>query len=385
MPQNNSQLRVAFNAVPLLSPLTGIGQYVKSLLMGLEQRQDVQSFKFYAKGWSDEIREQPLPASVLRWKSILRKVMPNAYGVSRMVQQFRFSDGLSAFKPDVYHEPNFLAYKFDGPTVITVHDLSWIRFPEMHPIERVRAMDKLFEPALRRATRVITDSSFVKHELINVFGVNPDVIDPIYLGTDSIFKPRTSAEMESVLKGLGLTDGKYLLAVGTLEPRKNLQAALNAYALLPEQLRKIYPLILVGMKGWKTDALEERLAPMLASGQVRQLGYLTREQLTIVTAGATAMVYPSVYEGFGLPPLESMSCGVPVIASNVSSIPEVVGDSGVLLDPSDIDGLALSMRELIEDTALRAQLSKKALLRSQTFSWERCVNQTMDVYRAAIA
>jgi alpha-1,3-rhamnosyl/mannosyltransferase len=384
MNSHNSQIRVAFNGVPLLSPLTGVGQYAKSLLNGFRKRKDIQFLNFYAKGWSDEICEQSLSASVMRWKSIIKKVIPNAYGVSRVVQQFRFTNGLSKFKPDVYHEPNFLAYKFDGPTVITVHDLSWVRFPEMHPIDRVRAMDKLFEPALRRANRVITDSYFVKQELIDVFGINPNVVTPVHLGADDLFKP-IGIQMGSVLEKLWLSQGKYLLAVGTLEPRKNLQVALEAYAMLPNELRENYPLVLVGMKGWKTSALEKKLAPMLASGQVRQLGYLTREELAIVTAGATAMVYPSVYEGFGLPLLESMSCGVPVIASNVSSVPEVVGDSGVLLDPADIHGFALSMQELMEDSAQRSRLSEKALLRSQIFSWEHCVDQTVGVYRAALA
>jgi glycosyltransferase involved in cell wall biosynthesis len=182
-----------------------------------------------------------------------------------------------------------------------------------------------------------------------------------------------------------LTHGRYLLAVGTLEPRKNLQVALEAFASLPASLRERFPLVLVGMKGWKTSALEQKLAPMVASGQVRQLGYLSRQDLATVMAGATAMVYPSVYEGFGLPPLESMACGVPVIASNVSSIPEVVGDSGLLIDPSDAQALALKMVQLLEDEVLRSQLADRALARSQLFSWAKCTDQTVDVYKAAVA
>ena len=319
------------------------------------------------------------------WKEVARKIVPNAYDIIRWGRQLRFSSGTQKFKPDIYHEPSFLAYRFDGPSVITVHDLSWIRYPQTHPVARVRAMDKFFEPGLRRASRVITDSEFIKQELIEVFGIRPEIIHPVLLGADDLFQPQDAAQTQSVLQGLSLTHGRYLLAVGTLEPRKNLQVALEAYESLPAKLRKRFPLVLVGMRGWKTSSLEQKLAPMVASCQVRQLGYLSREDLATVMAGATAMVYPSIYEGFGLPPLESMACGVPVIASDVSSIPEVVGDSGLLIDPADAQALALKMAQLLEDEVLRLLLADRALARSQLFSWAKCTDQTVDVYKAAVA
>lgn len=378
-------LRLAFNGIPLLSPLTGIGQYSKNLLQSLDVRSDVKSLKFYGMSWSDQIRTPDLSLTSRSLKPLIRNAFPYAYDVNRQLQQWCFSSGLRYIKPDVYHEPNFLAYRFDGPSVITVHDLSWIRYPEMHPIGRVRAINKYFEPGLRRASRIITDSAFVMHELIDVFGIRPEIIKPVLLGVDSLFVPRLPGETASLLDGLSLIHGQYLLAVGTLEPRKNLQQALNAYASLPISLRQRFPLVLVGMKGWLTQDLEKKMAPMVASGQVRLLGYLSRKDLAFVMSGATALVYPSVYEGFGLPPLESMSCGVPVIASNASSIPEVVGDTGILIDPADAAELSQSMMRLIEDDKLRVDLASKALERSKTFSWARCANETVGVYRTAIA
>jgi alpha-1,3-rhamnosyl/mannosyltransferase len=301
------------------------------------------------------------------------------------LQQWCFSSGLQSYKPDIYHEPNFLAFQFDGPTVITVHDLSWVRYPEMHPIERVRAINKNFEPSLRRASRIITDSVFVKQELIEVFGVRPEIIHPVLLGVESLFFPRASIQTAAVLSGLSLNHGRYLLTVGTLEPRKNLELTLEAYASLPNRLRERFPLVLVGMKGWHTAGLEKMLTPLVAGGQVRQLGYLSREDLAVVVSGAIAMVYPSIYEGFGLPPLESMSCAVPVIASNASSIPEVVGETGLLIDPTDVVGLANCMIRFMEDNVLRSNLASKALARSKSFSWARCADETVSVYRAALA
>lgn len=378
-------LRVAFNGVPLLSPLTGIGQYSKSLLLSLDARTDVNTFKFYGMSWSDEIRTPSLSAASKNLKPLIRKYVPYAYDVNRQLQQWCFSSELRQIPPDVYHEPNFLAYKFDGPSVITVHDLSWIRYPEMHPIERVRAINKNFESGLRRASRIITDSVFVKQELIEVFGIRSEIIQPVALGVDNLFVPRAPTETASVLNELSLSHGQYLLAVGTLEPRKNLELTLKAYASLSSRLRLRFPLVLVGMKGWHTADLEKRLAPMVANGQVRQLGYLSRENLAVVMSGATAMLYPSVYEGFGLPPLESMSCGVPVVASNASSIPEVVGDTGLLIDPADVFELAQCMIRLMEDEVLRSNLASKALERSKAFSWARCADETVAVYRAARA
>jgi glycosyltransferase involved in cell wall biosynthesis len=161
--------------------------------------------------------------------------------------------------------------------------------------------------------------------------------------------------------------------------------ALQAFMRLAPGIRKRFPLVLVGMKGWHTSALEGQIAPLLAAGEVRQLGYLTRADLAMIISGATTLVYPSVYEGFGLPPLEAMACGVPVIASNVSSLPEVVGNTGLLIDPHDVDGLTRAIEMFLGTPELRQQLSQKALNRSALFTWERCVEQTIDAYRSVVA
>ncbi|WP_234483511.1 glycosyltransferase family 4 protein [Noviherbaspirillum pedocola] len=376
-------MRLAFNATSLLSPLTGIGQYSRQLALGLKRRNDIDASFFYGAAWQKEVRNEAMPgaATVLPW---IRKHVPLSYTLRRFIQEHRFDAGTRLQKFDVYHEPNILPLPFDGPNVVTVHDLSWIRFPEMHPMERVRAMNKYFEPGLHRATVVLTDSEFVKREVVETFGIDPERIQPIPLGVESLFRPRSAHEIRATLERNGLAYGKYLLAVGTLEPRKNLSLALRSYARLPERVRKHFPLVLVGMKGWLTSSLETQLAPMLQSGEVKQLGYLTREELAYVIAGATSLVYPSVYEGFGLPPLEAMASAVPVIASNVSSIPEVVGDTGILIDPLDVGAATDAMRSLIDDDNLREKLALKALERSRDFTWEKCIDRTIQSYYQAI-
>ena len=376
-------MQVAFNATALLSPLTGIGQYAHHLALGLQQLGDVNANFFYGSGWSAEVRTKPLP-SVTTIKTLVRRLLPNSYGVARAIQQHQFSKGARRTRYDIYHEPNFLAYRFEGPSAITVHDLSWIRFPEMHPVERVRAMDKYFQPGLERASLILTDSEFVKHELMDVFGVKPERIRPVLLGVEALFYPRSADETRAVLDAHGLVHGQYILAVGTLEPRKNLAVALRAFMQLAPALRQRFPLVLVGMKGWHTSALEQQIAPLIAAGEIRQLGYLPREDLAKIIAGATTLIYPSIYEGFGLPPLEAMACGVPVITSNVSSIPEVVGETGLMLDPQDVDGFARGMETLLTAPEVREAMARKALARSAQFTWASCVSQTVEAYRLVL-
>jgi len=377
-------LKVVFNGTALLSPLTGIGQYAYHLARSLQHQElDVDLHLFYATAFAREVRSgTPLHVGQARqWG----RRLPYAYEISRWIKQQHFNRGGRRHQFHLYHEPNFLAYQFEGPSVVTVHDLSWIRYPHTHPVERVNAMEKYFEPGLRRASLLLTDSEFVKRELIDVFGVEPARIVPVALGLDPIFKPMTAQQTHAVLTANQLDHGSYFLSVGTMEPRKNIETTVAAYGRLPEAVRKRHPLVIVGLRGWRTTSMEKMLAPLVASGQVRTLGYLERSDLATVTAGALAMVYPSLYEGFGLPPLEAMGCGVPAITSNVSSLPEVVGDTGLMMDPLDIDALARAMELLASDPELHAALASKAQARAAQFTWSRCASETAAAYRVAAA
>jgi glycosyltransferase involved in cell wall biosynthesis len=374
-------MNLAFNATALLRPLTGIGRYSSHLAQGLLTRHSLNMDFFYGAFWGKQLRSSPATqmAAALPW---LRRHVPYSYELRRWLQNSRFDAHVRRQKFDVYHEPNILPMRFDGPTVITVHDLSWIRHPEAHPTERVKDMNRHFESGLRQANAIITDSEFVKRELMEVFGVASERITPILLGVEAMFTPLAPAETQAVLAQHRLTHGQYFLALGTLEPRKNLSLALRAHQQLPAQTRQRYPLVLIGMQGWHTAELERQMAPLVQVGEVRHVGYVPSLELATIMAGATALVYPSLYEGFGLPPLEAMACGVPVICANTSSLPEVVGDAGVLIDPRDEGALASAMRRMADDPATRADLSGKAALRAREFTWGRCADQTMAVYRS---
>jgi len=373
-------MRIAFNATALLSPLTGIGQYCRHLALGLLNSQDIEANFFYGAFWNKAVRDAPMPGAVklFPW---LRNNMPFSYALRRIVQNHRFAAQAKKQRFDIYHEPNILPLSHDGLTIVTVHDLSWIRYPQAHPVQRIRAMNKYFESGLHRASLILTDSEFVKQELMELCGIESERIRAVPLGVEKLFRPQSSEAIFETLSLYGLVHGQYLLAVGTLEPRKNLQVALRAFSQLAPDIRKRYPLVLVGMKGWLNSELEKQMAPLICAGQVRLLGYVSREQLAAIIAGALTLIYPSIYEGFGLPPLEAMASGVPVIASQAASIPEVVGDTGILIHPHDDKALADAIQQLISSPELREQLARKARARSLRFSWEGCVEQTIDTYR----
>ena len=376
-------MRIALNTTPLLTPLTGIGQYVWHLANAMAQQGDVKAHYYYGLNWSDTLSQQTLPTRSNALRSIVRAI-PYAYELRRWVQSQGFRRHAKALGCELYHEPNFLALPFEGPMVLTVHDLSWIRYPKAHPIERVRAMTHHFEPSLNRASQIIAVSEFVKGEIIEVFGIDPNRIHTIAHGVEPLFHPRTQDQTRTVMEKFSLVHGNYFLAVGTLEPRKNLVRAIRAYQRLPLRLREKLPLVLAGMKGWLNDELEQEMAPLIAKGQLMLPGYLERDDLATLVAGARALVFPSIYEGFGLPLIEAMASGVPVLTSNVSSLPEVAQDAGILFDPLDEVAIAQAMLTIAEDHALHQELTAKALAMAPSFTWGKCAAETTEVYRLAM-
>ena len=191
----------------------------------------------------------------------------------------------------------------------------------------------------------------------------------------------TAAQRQACLAGMGLEAGRYFLFASTLEPRKNLRTLLAAYAGLPADLRRRYPLVLAGQMGWGSADFEEDVRKALARGDVRLTGYLTNADLACLYGGARAFVYPSVYEGFGLPPVEAQGFGIPVITSNCSCMPEVTGEGALHVDPDDAEALGAAMTLLARDDARHAALAQLALVNAGRFSWERTASETLAVYR----
>lgn len=382
-------LRVAVNATPLLRPLTGIGNYIVELGRALATTGEVDTHSFYGTHWRHEA-PAPLPrssqeAATRRLRELVKPLLPFARAMRDAQQRLSFGRGLRRRAIDVYHEPNYVPLSYDVPVVTTVHDLSWLRYPETHPKDRVRWLTEAVPKALNRSRLVIADSEYVRSEIIAEFGLPSARVVTIPLGASNQFRPRDALSTEPVLRTLGLAHGGYVLIVATLEPRKNLGHALAAYAQLPLEQRKRYQLVVAGAKGWRAHRLERMLRSKAAAGEVCYLGYVEGAQLPALYAGAAAFLFPSLYEGFGLPPLEAMASGVPVLVSDRSALPEVVAEGGVMFDPDNIDDITAKLAATLGDPNERVLLASRGVSRAREFTWERCAERTLAVYRDAVS
>jgi alpha-1,3-rhamnosyl/mannosyltransferase len=217
--------------------------------------------------------------------------------------------------------------------------------------------------------------------VLKLLPVDPARVTVVPEGVAADFTPGAAAGAPARLAPLGLRAGEYLLFLGTIEPRKNLRRVLQALELAG---RDVGPLVVAGGGGWNNEPTVKELARLERAGRVKRLGYVSGDCRPLLVAGARALVYPSLYEGFGLPPLEAMACGTPVLTSNVSSLPEVVGDAAVLVDPCDVGALAAAIRRLWHDDGLRADLRARGLARARRFRWDVTARLTLDVYAAAL-
>ena len=373
------RIRLAVNAVPLRSPLTGVGQYIRHLMAAIEARGDAEIRYFYGTHWGRQLIASPVSA-VDRAKRFVKRTVPRPYVVMRTVQRPVFAAGVVAFRPQVYHEPNYVSFPFRGPTVVTVHDLSFVHFPTLQPRDRVEHLERYLAATLADAAHILTDSEAVRQEAIAHFGLDPGRVTAIHLGVDSAFIPRQKMECTEILARYDLRYGEYVLAVGTLEPRKNLAATIRAFSALPERLRRSAPLVVAGPRGWLSEDIESLIRGAEAAGWLRFLGYVSQADLPIIYAGARLFVYPSRYEGFGLPVIEAMASGVPVITSSVSCLPEVAGTAAELAHPDDEQGLRTRLARLLDDESRRAELRSLGLARAQRFTWQRCAEETVAVY-----
>ena len=270
-------LRVAFNATPLLSPLTGVGQYIVNLGIALAATCDVDLYSFYGYRWRHEAPAPPPDdwrhRGARRLRDAIKPFIPLKRPLRLLQQQVQFARGIRRNAIDVYHEPNYIPLRCEAPVVITVHDLSWLHYPQMHPADRVRWLNRSLPAALERAAAILVDSEYVRGEIRHTFAVDDARIHTAHLGVSSDFCPRDANDTRAVLDPLELGHGRYVLTVGTIEPRKNLQHVLAAYAQLSAPVRERYPLVIAGAKGWRSEHLERELRALIDRGTVRFLGH----------------------------------------------------------------------------------------------------------------
>ncbi|SDK91993.1 glycosyltransferase family 4 protein [Pseudomonas indica] len=376
-------MRIALNARILQAPRTGIGQYVVELVQALRGQDDIELRLFDGWRWGECLPEACLPGYG-RWSGLIKRCVPGAYALRRWVEQGRFERGVTKRSVDLYHEPSLWPLAFEGPMVMTLHDLTHVRYPETQPRDRLAEIERHVPRAVERARRILVDSQFVADELVDHYGLARKHLVVAPLGYSARFHPRETEDLREALRPFGVLPGRYLLCVGTLEPRKNLSLVLRAHRRLPVSIRAHYPLLIAGMAGWKSEGFAEELAKGMADGGVRLLGYQSDESLAELVAGARMLLFPSLYEGFGLPVLEAMASGTPVILTDRSALPEVAGSAGTYIDADDENVCAEAIRCLIEDEAVWQGKRAAGLRRAGEFSWRRCAEITVDAYRQAL-
>jgi len=366
----------------LSPPLTGIGRYSYELAKRLASHSDVERLRYFAMGrWvADPLSglDQPVhERATLRTRLAANRLAVRAYqALTPAIYGWRLRGNRHA----VYHSPNYVVPPFDGAAVSTVHDLSHVLHPQFHPAARVDFLNLAFGASMKRTHHVITDSETVRQEFLERYDWAPENVTAIGLGVDPVYRPRSREEVEHALAQWNLRYREYSLYVGTIEPRKNLERLLRAYGSLPLELRRGFPLVVAGSKGWNSDEMHRQMAVAHDEGWMHYLRFVDQAQLPLLYAGALLFAYPSLYEGFGLPLVEAMASGVPVLTSSTSCMPEITAGAARLADPMQVEDIAYQLRACLSDTQWQDSARAKGLVRAAQFSWDQCTEQTVSVY-----
>lgn len=361
----------AILSIESLSPrLTGIGRYTWELASRLPAYLGHGSVRYYRnRSWI----KQP--------DTLLQIEKPTLSPMSKFIPRSARSALLKwNCKGAVFHGPNYFLPPCADIGVATIHDLSVFKFPETHPAERINQFEREFARSINKAVHLITDSNATRQEVIDFLGWPENKISAVPLGVSERFRPHTAAELAVVLKKYGLCPHQYCLCVSTLEPRKKIDRLLCAYQGLPASIRQRFPLVLVGGSGWLSESLHEQITTLAGQGWLHYLGFVEEADLPMLYAGARSFVYPSIYEGFGLPVLEAMASGVPVVTSNQTSLPEVTRGAALLVNPDDIDALSQSIHVSLLDDAWHLAARENSIRVAQGYTWNQCIEQTISVY-----
>jgi glycosyltransferase involved in cell wall biosynthesis len=343
-------MRIALDGMPLVPPLTGVGHYTAELARNLPVIAPSDSFTFIS------------PSGLLkrRWWSL---------GLPLHLLRNSF---------DLFHGTNYeIPFWSRRPTVVTIHDLSLLLHSEVHSDDLVSRARWRLPWMAKRASKIITPSNSIKTELCEAFGIPPEKVAVTPEAPRPVFKTRKDPEL---LRRLGI-EGDFILFVGTIEPRKNLRRLVEAFERMLRHTSLSPQLVIAGGQGWKMDDFVSFIKQKGVADRVCLTGYLGDEDLCALYSTCAAFIYPSLYEGFGLPPLEAMACGAPVITSSTAALLETVGSAARLVDPKDISDMAQAMTEMLSDGRAREHYAELGKAHVKKFSWEQTVQKTVEVYR----
>jgi len=367
---------VIVNAIPLRGHMNGIGRYVKSLFNELVRRSDLDIEFFYGTYFSKKLQnDDAINPSIIR---TIKKI-PFYYWL-RECYMSSVIKSKTKNKKYIYHNPNFISYKMDACIVTNVHDISFIKYPKYHPKKRVEFLTKHIKQSMDVSDFIITDSNFIKEEIVEYFKIDSERVVSIPLGVGNNFKKINDNECKLKLLNYGLVNKKYFLSVSTLEPRKNIISAIKAYDKLPNKIQKEYPFVIVGAEGWLNSEFYTLIKSLVSKKKIILLGHIKDEDLPFLYSGAKLFIYPSIYEGFGLPILEAFASGVPV-TSNRSSIGEIVGKSALIVNPLDIEEIYNGFLNIIYNPSYEKKLTHAGLLRAKKYTWNKTAQLTNLIYQ----
>ncbi|MCB2225793.1 MAG: glycosyltransferase family 4 protein [Desulfarculaceae bacterium] len=379
-------MRIGIDICRLTDPWTGIGNYIVNLLAGLsavDQENDYLLYPYFPECFprrvADLARFVPPQDNFSLWGAGRPELLVKLLWFKLKLPQRWF-----LAKPEVTHSTNLAGPRLPGSKlVVTVHDLSFCREPAWHKEDNVAFSQRATEQAVERAELLIAPSRFTADELIELYPQSAGRVRVVPEAVLPVYRPATDhAEVAKVLARHGL-QRPYLLFVGTIEPRKNLQRLLAAYHRLLASGQDEFDLVLAGGAGWKSAGIEAAINHSQGQGRVRRLGYVPGPELPALYQGAAALVYPSLYEGFGLPVLEALACGAPVVTSRAASLPEVAGEAALYLDPLDEDDMISALERITGEPELRASLAAKAPAQAARFSQEAMGRAALKVYQEA--
>lgn len=362
-------VRLAFDAVPLLDTRTGVGRFVAETTSRLAVRADID---LVAYGWPLGGRER------------MRAVVPAGVEMARLPfvgPPLRAAWRRADLPPlewwtgrvDLVHGANFVVPPSrHAAELVTVHDLTMLRYPELCTRDTLE-FPSLVARAIRRGAWVHTVSAFVRDEVIEAFGADPDKVVCVHNGVTVV--PDVPAADGHRLAGAD----RYVLALGTVEPRKDLPSLVNAFDRVADDDAEVW-LVLAGPDGWGADELTATIHHARHRDRIMRLGFVSDEDRAALLRGASVFAYPSVYEGFGLPPLEAMSAGTPVVTTSAGGLAEVVGDAALVVEPRDVDGLASAISKVLDDATMADDLRARGRRNLEGFSWDRTVDELVDLY-----
>ncbi len=364
-------MRIGIDARLVFYNRAGIGQYILQLSEALA-RLKPENDKFIL------LQSRKDKSSIISSNGFERKSLWTPS--HNRFEQPALSFEISRLKLDLLHSPDFIPpFKRNCKSVITIHDLAFLLYPHFLTKESARYYGQV-DQAWRKTDHIIAVSEATKQDSIKMLGVPEKKITVIHEAANPIYRQVPPEEAQQQVKEKYKLDKDYILFVSTIEPRKNLPGLLQTYRRLRDEYKRDEILVLAGSKGWLWEEVYETVAKLDLEKHVAFLGRVPSEDLLYLYNAARLLVHPSFYEGFGLTPLEAMTCGTPVIVSNTSALPELVGDAALMINPHDIDGLTVAMWRVLTEEELRQDLICKGLKRATKFSWQEAAKRTLEVY-----